>query len=224
MRKALTFARLDFLTLKPFITWKVLLAGVLMPVFLVWSNRSFPFAMSTIVMMGALYVSYPFAVGEKNGIDSLYATLSIGRSAVVLGRYVFSLLLNLCAGVLAYGIVFVSCLVLNIPFAPLEALLILLVLLGVFIFSQAFQLPVFFKLGHTKGKFISYLPFFILPLGVVLINALTDRFSLTDNLSVFFFWLFEQPALLGGICLAVLALVELVSYRVSLAFYRKRDF
>jgi hypothetical protein len=47
-------------------------------------------------------VTYPFAVGEKNGIDSLYIFLGINRETVVIGRYLYALVIDLAFCLLGF--------------------------------------------------------------------------------------------------------------------------
>ena len=224
MNKAISFVKLDIITVKPYMTLKNLIILICLPVFLMWANNSIPFAAGIIMVFGALFISYPFAVGEKNGIDALYATLSIARNTVVLGRYLFALTLNLCTGTLGFILAYLSSAVLKIDFQIGETVLIILVLFAAYSIVHAFQLPIYFKLGYTKAKFSAYIPLMVLPLMMITISSLIQNSDVTATLSAIPAWIDKNSLLFLTACVLLWIALEIISYRVSLAYYRKRDF
>ena len=224
MNRALSFVKLDFITIKPYITWKNLLILTAVAVIMTWGNSSSAAAVGFIMVFGAIYVSYPFAVGEKNGIDALYVTLSIGRNTVVLGRYLFALLCDLSAGALAFVISLVLFTALKQVFNVGETLITVLAIFGVYSFIQAFQLPIFFKLGYAKAKFFTYLPFIGWPLAVFLLSSLFGKGQMLGALSGVIAWLTGNPLAVVLIVAIVWLLAMIISYRLSIALYKKRDF
>ena len=224
MNKVLNFVKLDFITIKPYLTWKNMLILIFVTFVLAYSNDSDSFSMGTTIMFGALYVSYPFAVGEQNGIDALYATLSITRSTVVLGRYLFALTLNICSGLLAYIMNFVLSVVLKRDTNHAEVLMVIVAILAVYTVVQAFQIPMYFKMGHAKAKFAAYLPLAALPLGVIAISSVMNKAGDINALSEVLLWVSENPIIVSIICMVVWVAVMVMSYRISLSFYKKREF
>jgi len=216
---------LDFLTVKPYLTPKNLCiyAGVLLFLTFVGNAGS---AMGMGLMFGALFVSYPFALGEKSNMDALYTTLSLGRRMVVTGRYLFALALDVC--VVAAMSVLTMALTLAKGeaawgAAALETLLAAAAIFAVTVVIQALQLPVYFKLGYARAKLLSLLPFFALMAGFVSVTAIAGKQSaFSSRLSNL--W----DSLHSGWVLALAALgiilIVLVSYGLSVAFYRKREF
>lgn len=171
----------------------------------------------------ALSVSYPFAVGESNGIDTLYTTLAIGRGTVVSGRYLFALTFDIGAGILAYVSSFAASALTKVAFEPTEALVTILALFVVFSVIQAVQLPIYFKLGYAKAKFLAYVPF----VGFALLSVLLGNLLGADPASSqagLFVWLAANPVLAAALGVAVWLGMMLLSYRLSLAVYKKRDF
>ena len=224
MNKALTFVRLDCVTIKPYLTLKNLLILVGVSVIMSLNGNSVSTTIGLVMLFGSLYVSYPFAVGEKRGIDALYATLSITRGTVVLGRYLFSLLLNICAGILSCVMVSVLSLALKTTFDALETILIVLVVLAICSAIQAFQLPIYFKLGYSKAKFAAYLPFLIFPLAAFGLSSIPESSGAMNALLHIPLWINENPVIFSVICAALWLAIIMVSYRMSLAAYKKRDF
>lgn len=223
MSKIISFVKLDFITIKPYLTWKNFLILLVVAVIMTWNSDSSAAAVGFIMVFAALYVSYPFAVGERNGIDSLYMTLSITRKTVVLGRYVFALSFNILSGILAFIISFGLFTVLGKAFNVLETLGAICAIFVIYTLIQAFQLPIFFKLGYAKAKFFSYLPLIGWPLAVFLLSSLLNETQMLGSLSGWMTWLSENTIAAVVIAAGIWLVAVLISYQISLAYYKKRD-
>lgn len=227
MNKTLSFVRLDFITVKPYLTFKNLLIFIGVALIMLIVNNSAVGAIGLLMSFAALYASYPFAIGEKSNIDVLYATLSIKRNTVVLGRYLFALTFDIFTGLFTFAFSFAVLTVMQKSFDVNETLSAIPILFLIFSVIQAVQLPIYFKLGYTKAKFIAYLPFIVFPLVFItfsnVLAAYIDIFSLvwiTGLLEWLSANLLITVLLVGVIWFAVMA----ASYKVSAAFYRKREF
>ena len=227
MTRLYSFVRLDFITVKPYLTIKNLLIYIGIALFMLIPTDSTAGTCGILMALGAQYASYPFAIGEKNNMDVLYATLSISRDTVVLGRYLFALTLDILMASFAFGISLIVLTVMQRGFNVPEFSLTILLLFMVFSLTQAIQLPIYFKLGYTKAKFLAYLPFIVFPLVIVMLpqffRAFVDVFSL-ERIRALAEWLIKNrlsAALAGG---AIWLVIMLVSYKVSVSRYRQRDF
>lgn len=224
MNKALSFIRLDFITVKPYFTLKNLLIFSLVALIMMISSGTSVSAIAMLMVYAALYVSYPFAVGEQNGIDALYTTLSVKRSTVVLGRYLFALIIDVCAGLFAYTFTFVALTVMQKDFNALESLVVTLVMLLLYSIVQTVQLPIYFKLGYAKAKILAYMPFIGLALiTLVVTNFMKDSFSLSQ-ISDFFGWFAANPLMAVLFGVVIWLGIVVISYQISLSYYSKRDF
>ncbi len=224
MKKALRFLKLDFITVKPYFTGKNLLLLLAVPAFLAYFTDTGMGTLFFLMGYGALYVSYPFAVGEQNGIDALYVTLNVRRREVVLGRYLFALCADVCTcavgiactaavsalkgAVLDWGAVFpVSC-----------------AALAFFSLVQAVQLPLFFRFGYAKAKMLSMLPFLAVPLFVILYDGAGKEGGTARFLAQTGTWIDANSLLALAIAAVLWAFIMFVSYDISCSVYRKRDF
>ena len=103
-----------------------------------------------------------------------------------------------------------------------EILLAGFLLAAVFVVIQALQLPFFFKMGYTKAKFFSLVPFVTLMTGYFVFMSSSKDNGFINRIED------ALERLTGGalISLAVpaLYLVCYCSYRLSLLFYKKREF
>jgi len=224
MNKAFGFMRLDLITVKPYLTYKNLLIFVGVALIMTVSNMSAGAAIGLLMAFFAIYAGYPFAIGEKSGIDALYVTLSIKRNTVVLGRYLFAVVLDICAGLFAFIFYFITLTITQNRFDCLEILSTILVLFLTFSAIQAIQLPIYFKLGYTKTKFLAYLPSIVLPVIILAFsNRFRDVFSVEqiNGLLGWFASNFMATAFMGA---AIWFAIMASSYKTSLSFYKKRDF
>ena len=229
MSKLNAFVRLDFVTVKPYLTAKNVLAYVAIALFIALSSGSAT-AMATVGMMfGMMFSTYPFALGEKSGLDTLYAVLSLDRKRVVLGRYLYALVLDMCVVLLMIALVLVCLPVSGLlsgaaPFevTASEVAWMSGVIVAVLMLIESVQFPIYFKHGYSKARFLSMIPFIVLMAGSLAVSAvMKDRAiaaraaRLVDSLS--------SGWLAAGAALA-LAVMVYISYRLSLAAYTKREF
>lgn len=208
----LKILRLDLLSLRPYLTVKNLLIFLALQGWYAYFIKNPAAVFGVSLWFWVMYSSYPFLVGDRSGIDSLYRLAGIRAPQVVLGRYLYALLIHLggtCAA-----------LCLTLPFslilpgygaAPLLPIALGSALGGLLLSSL--QFPFLFRYGYAKSKAVSGLTMF----GVVaLIFALS---SLVRGLPSFTF----PPALL----LALAALLPLgllaLSLRLSLRWYAEKD-
>ena len=224
MSKVLSFVKLDFVTIKPYMTLKNLILFIAVAVIMTISSDMSASGIGVLMIFAGLYVTYPFAIGEKTDIDALYITLSIKRSTVVLGRYLFAFVVDVSSGLLAYFFTFVIFTGLKKGFNAIESLIIVVVVFFIYSIIQAIQLPIFFKLGYTKAKFLGYIPFMGIPLVVVLFGNFFKNMVLTEQITNFLNWFETNPIAAVLLGVAFWLMIMAVSYQVSFAYYNKRDF
>jgi len=147
----------------------------------------------------------------------------------VLARYLYSLITN-CFTIIFFYIISAAGLLVSmitgneVDLRISAATVFLLVLLMAVV--EAFQLPAFFKLGYSKAKFFSVVPFAVVAAGIFAITAI-ERIGLIDSASedniINFIISIPHGFVIAAACLLIFAVLY-VSYRLSLRFYRKREF
>lgn len=179
--------------------------------------------MSIVSVFVTIYLSYPFAVGEQNGIDPLYRILGLTRKEVVLGRYLWAFSMNLIGILFGVLLSLLLSMVLSLPFDLREAAFTMLLLFFIFSLMQAFQFPLFFKLGYMKAKTVSYLPFMLLGGVFVVLSGFLDKIPLSFlmNAETFFRESFGLVLLLAFL---VWGVFQSLSVLFSLQGYEKRSF
>ena len=225
MTKLQSFVRLDFVTVKPYFTGKNLLVYAAVAVFLTTTSGNIASGLGVGAMLGTMFASYPFAVGEKCNMDALYATLSVDRKTVVLGRYVFAMLFNvlaiLCSVILASAGLLISQTTRSADSAG-DTLLAIVLIAALFAVIQAIQLPIYFRYGYSKAKFFSMMPFAAIMVSYTMFTIIGKDSGLSGKVNEIF------SGLNGGGLIALIVFIVflalLVSYSLSLSFYQKREF
>jgi hypothetical protein len=228
MNKLGAFIRLDYGTVKPYLTLKNLIIFAGVTLFLSVTNGSVGIGVGVGCMLGTLLTGYPFAIGEKSNLDALYTTLAVNRKTVVLGRYLFVLLLNV--GCILFSFVFATFGVFGARALNIfqndggDSFWAVAILSGTLLLVQMGQLPIYFKLGYTKAKFMSIFPFALFMAAFAAFATLAKNSSFVAEFSNNLGNLFRNKALFAAIIVAALALIILCSYRLSESAYKKREF
>lgn len=209
----LRITKLDFFTMKSqFAAYLSLVAIVLMFGFM---GSSVTVLCVTGAWFVALMSSNIFTIQEKNHLDRLYGSVSVGIKDIVLGRYAF-ILSN-------YLISFFAVIVMYSGFALFQNKTVELsdILLGFSLSLLAFsaitgiQMPLFFKMGYTKAKIWSLVPFMAV-MAVIVIPSFVSALS-----GVVEFMQSNQSILIIGGILAS-CIIQFLSYQIAVVAYRKQ--
>lgn len=129
----------------------VVVIGVLLPV---------P-GMAVMAAVTSLMVSSPFLGDERGHLDTLYGVLPVSRRTVVIGRALSVFSYYLVAAGLATAVTVVMATVRGDAIAS-EILIIAHASALAFVgLSMALQLPVFFRIGYSRGRLMAYAPVFV---------------------------------------------------------------
>lgn len=224
MNKTLSFARLDYITIKPYLTLKNLLIFLFVFIFTGYGTGELAVPIVMLMMYSTIYASYPFAVGDKNGIDTLYVTLPIMKNNIVTGRYVFTLCLNLIMSIVAFAISGFLTAVSDKAYSWAETSAIVLSCFALFSIVEAIQLPIYFKLGYAKAKFLAYLPLLAFPAAVMSISAFIGKETLLPLIENIIIWIQENSLFAITLFVLMWILIMLGSWLLSYCFYKKREF
>lgn len=216
MKDIKKIVNLDYISIKPYFTLKnlIIMICLYLVYFFITSNPLT--ANSAILIFSIVYSSYPFLIGEEAGIDSLYRIFGIKSEKVVLGRYVFALVLFIFA--LLISIVFSIIFSFFVETADIrEFLATSLAYLLVYLVFISLKYPLYFKFGYKKAKSISALTFVLIGLLSFLVMALKD--SLND----LFIFMENNIFMTLLISLLLVLLIVFISIKVSQKFYKNRD-
>ena len=183
-------------------------------------------AAQTIYIMGINMISYILimystAYDDLNKSDIMLNSLPINRKDIVSERYLSIFVFILASSIImAFTGVIMTLLGIggNIRIIKLSDIGMAATSLSIIVFLY---LPVYFKLGYLKAKLVNFLVFF----AVFFLPTLLARL-LAKNTSIAFLRSLNQltEMQLVLIMLTFAGVLGLISYVLSLSFYRKREF
>ena len=153
----------------------------------------------------------------------MYSTLSLERKNVVIGRYIFPLLIETMVIVLL--LIFVN---IKSNFVPvgmtIDEILIYLSLSFMFVsLIISFQYPLFFKMGYTKARLFTYVPLLLVFVFLGILQLLVDKLNIDIN------WIAINQFIKGNLILMIvlsvlIGIVSLViSCMISIKIYGRKD-
>ena len=157
------------------------------------------------------------SLDEQVKWDQYALTMPVNKSLIVKEKLLLSTLFTICGGVLALilGVVLT-----NIFGGDLE-LLIKCTVVGIYfiLLVLAFLIPVIFKFGVEKGRYIMMASVFIpVVIFVLVMNYLDGReIPFTDEM----FMSALNGVVVGGIVVVIAALI--ISYKVSMQVYKNKE-
>ena len=224
MNKVLKFAKLDLLTIKPYMTWKISLLFLAVCAMVGYGTGGTAVIVGMCMMYGVIFSSYPFAVGEKSALDTLYSTLPVSKKQMVAGRYLFSICLILTALILSCILSFIMMRVLGKEFDLATTLISVLVCFLLFSMIEAIQMPIYYKFGYTKAKFLTYLPLMAFPAATIIVSTFVGKNKLMPLVTGALAWIESNMALTAVLGVMLWAGIMLLSAMLSYRLYRKREF
>lgn len=177
-----------------------------------------------LMCYGSLQISSVFAACEINGLDSLYASLPIAKKDVVVGRYLFALLLNLMVGIASF---FITCFILfvfNIAFSTTSILVTIIVCFVIFTVLHAILLPLYFKFGYHKAESASYLAIIGLPVVLTIAGRVSGKNILRLMMLNTALWIRDNFEFTIILTVIIWTIVMISSCYISYCIYRKREF
>jgi len=220
------FIKLDFITARPGFNWGAMLFYVALIVLMTAIVGSMTQTVWLMLFFLNSFIALPFAMGEKHNMDALYVNLNVNRKTVVLGRYLYSLIIWVCGVIITYVLVGFGLLVEGLFSIDVDAGMsagIGVALAIMLMITQAFQLPIYFKFSHAKSHIWTLIPFIGLMLGSMMFSAFIMSEDTIENIAAFFAnpsgWVI---AIAGAI--ATVGVIVFASYKVSLKFYSAREF
>lgn len=209
----LRMTKLDFFTMKSqLFGYLSLVVVVLMFEFI---ESSFTVLCITAAWFMALMGTNIFAIQEKNNLDRLYGSVSVRLNEIVMGRYISVMLSYLIALFVVVVLHFGFVLYRNASFDVLEMAVGFSVSLLVFSIITGLQMPLFFKMGYTKAKIWSLVPFMAV-MGLIVIPSFVPTLSGIIK----FMQSHTEVLVIGGILVS--CIIQVLSYNIAVVFYRKR--
>ncbi|MDO4546270.1 MAG: ABC-2 transporter permease [Bacillota bacterium] len=202
----------DLLNMKQ--QWKVYLLVIVAWFVLSIFNDNYAFFGSIMVMLVILLPMTSMAYDDKVGWEHYALTMPVSRKDLMFSRYLILLLIALCAGVISVAGGFLISRNLQ------ENIMFMLVLMPLGLMMGCVLLPIMFRFGVEKGRYV-FLGIFIL---LVVAFLLMKRQGLLIELASSWGLLTVSQEMLALLLWGAALVVFLASVLVSGGIYRRKDF
>lgn len=208
-------AKLDFSLVKPYL--KTICFTMVLPVVFAAINRSLLTGISFAMCFIAMTTGYTFSITEKNSMERLYGILPIRKSDMVIGRYIFILIMGLTALIFSLVAHPVILTILGESISIFD--FISAAVIGIFLFAlyTVFQLPGYYKLGSIKGRVFMYIP----AAGFLITLLLITKIPVGE--SKLLFTVINSPVLLMLLVVIFVIAMYVVSILVSIKILKNKE-
>lgn len=169
------------------------------------------------LLLTSIISTYPFLVGDKTGIDSLYRVFGLKEKEIVLGRYVSSLLVAVAIQIIAIFLAWILSLFIKTEDFWMMILSVIPVYLIMSQLLVCLQYPFYFKYGYTKAKLMMSMTFILF--GVIGFIASYFR----EQTLQIIVWGANHKFLIILLMLTILAVIYYVSIYYSTKWYQEKD-
>ncbi len=208
-------AKLDFSLVKPYV--KTICFTMILPVVFAATNRSLLTGISFAMCFIAMTTGYTFSITEKNSMERLYGILPIRKSDMVIGRYIFIIIMGLIALIFSLVAHPVILTILGETISIFDY--ISAAVIGIFLFAlyTVFQLPGYYKLGSIKGRVFMYIPV----AGFLITLLLITKSPVGE--SKLLFTVINSPILLMLLAVIFVIAMYVVSILVSIKILKNKE-
>ena len=214
--------KMDFLGIRPYMTWKPIAFFILFSVgFTYFMDLSF-FPMVFAMTMSLMIMTYPFVTGEDSGTERLYRMIGMEDEDTVRGRYLYSFVVFLVATLAALVIMNGVNLAKNGELIIGESLAVGGLYLAMYILFMDINVPIFFAVGHKKAKGVAGVALIAATLIVVGISGFAAS-AFPKEVKALYRWTSGHVLLIVLLGIVFLVLMTMLSYSVALKKFKKRD-
>ena len=208
-------AKLDFSLVKPYV--KTICFTMVLPVVFAAINRSLLTGISFAMCFIAMTTGYTFSITEKNSMERLYGILPIRKSDMVIGRYIFIIIMGLTAlifSLIAHPVILT---ILGESISIFDY--ISAAVTGIFLFAlcTVFQLPGYYRFGSIKGRVFMYIPV----AGFLITLLLITKSPVGE--SKLLFTVINSPVLLMLLAVIFVIAMYVVSIFVSIKILKNKE-
>lgn len=164
-------------------------------------------------LVASLVLSTAFLGDERGNLDTLYGILPVSRRCIVIGRTLSLLAYYLLAAAMATVVTVVMAAVRSEEIAVGLILMLHAVALVIAGLSFALQLPVFFRIGYTRARYMAYAPSATLAALAWLAQAMGAMGDLSNVERLPVIIVVGIAAVLGTTGVAIGALAAVAAYR-----------
>ncbi|MDF2700055.1 MAG: hypothetical protein K0Q49_1611 [Haloplasmataceae bacterium] len=205
-------ARLEMLFFKTY--FKQYLLILITPVIFAVFNKSLLTGVNFTMCITAIMSNMTFDFTEKSNLSKLYGLIPVKRKHIVLGKYLFVMILGLITFIITFILSSITLYFLNVNIDSTEISFSLFGLIA-FVFFTAIQIPLLYKYGATKARLVMNIPFIGI-VGIVGLLKLIDSIKVQNILNNYALFIVSMIILLTLI-------LECFSMYLSVKIYKIKE-
>ncbi len=184
MNRIINAAKLDFHTAESVL--RTGMVAIVVPI-LIGIVAQYPAMSVVLTVVFATYLGGSvFSTHEKNHSDKLYGILPLKKTEMIVGRYLYGLIIGVVSAVIA-GIL--GTVIAHIANATMDGLTFWGALAGAFIYyclTVSVSYPIYFQFSFAKAYIFTMLPMYLILLGAILAMRRTNIMSSLGQFLRFF--------------------------------------
>jgi ABC-type transport system involved in multi-copper enzyme maturation permease subunit len=189
--------------------------------------QSQPHMMFSTAMVAITYILVMggFALDDQAEADTFLNSLPVTRKKLVAAKY-FSLVLFFLFGTVCYALLYQLLQLTGLPIqmGAITAEYLVGAMVAVSLIN-AFYFPILFKIGYHRAKIFNFMLFFGVFFGLSFLLSKMQENAAPEILRQLESFINQQSGvLLTGMFLVMVAVLLLISFSLSLYFYKRRDF
>lgn len=210
---------LDFYAMKP-------LSKFMFPFLLVPIILGIVADLGTSIMVTLTFVAFMlnvlFSITERSNFNKLYGTLPIKKSAHILSRYLFSLIIIGITAIVSFIIFTVLSILIKGNVNWLYGIQYLSLSIFIAIFFISIQYPFYYKFDYTKASVMAILPYIAcFAIGIPLINQLMKNLVFYENVMEVMSYFQSNTVVLILMVLTLSLVLIMSSYLLSKKIQKK---
>jgi len=218
MNRIVNAARLDLYSAKS--SMRIIIITYVIPIIIGAATKRVLMAAGLLMIFAVFLGGSVFAVNERTRSDRLYGILPLRKSEVVLGRYLYVVILGvgnlMIAGILAY----VLSLIFHVGLDRFSFVGALSMSLVYYFFAAGVSYPIYFKFGFAKAYVFTAVPLYLIMIAVF---VLMNKFNFAGNIINALQFFMNHQALAPIFSILIAAVFLVVSAWISNFIYRTKE-
>jgi hypothetical protein len=134
-----------------------------------------------IMFFSVSFSGLTFSIIEKNNCEKIYGILPIGRSKVIIGRYLYAVIFGLFNLIISLIFVYIIAFLTKQKVTPFILFLSISLTFFYYCFAVGISYPIFFKFGFSRSYIFITLPLYLLILIFIFISERTNFINIIDQ-------------------------------------------
>lgn len=178
------------------------------------------YMMMFIMVFGVTSAGSIFSVHERSHSDKLYGILPLTKTQMILGRYLYALVIGIIYIVVAGVLGLILTYIMGVGFDPLVYWATLALGFAYFCFATGVAYPIYFKFTFAKAYVFTMIPMYIIAVAFLIVTRRADLASTLGSIVTFFM----AHVYLAPIFGVVLGLILMgVSLAISNVIYTRKE-